>query len=119
MPLGFYLKLYRGPGAHWVNDSFDGALYVAFWCLVVFLLRPRWRPRWIAAGALAGTCMLEFLQLWHPRFLEIVRSYFIGAAILGDTFAWSDFPYYFLGAGLGWMWLARLNSRRRRYDRVE
>jgi hypothetical protein len=24
VPVGFYSKFYRGPGAHWVNDSLDG-----------------------------------------------------------------------------------------------
>lgn len=111
VPLGFYCKFYRGPGAHWANDSLAGAFYVIFWCLVVFFLNPRWPPRGIAAGVLAATCTLEFLQLWHPPWLEFLRSYFLGRTILGTTFDWMDFPYYFLGAGAGWYGLHRLTLR--------
>jgi len=46
--------------------------------------------------------------LWHPLLLEAVRTHFLGATILGTTFDWSDFPYYFAGSGLGWFWLERL-----------
>jgi hypothetical protein len=111
VPLGFYLKLaYRGPFAPWVHDSFGGALYVIFWCLVVALVLPRTAPSRIAVGVLAATCAVEFSQRWHPPFLEWLRSFLIGRTILGSFFDWSDFPYYFLGAALGWLWL-RATSR--------
>ncbi len=108
VPVGFYSKLYRGPAAHWVNDSLGGVFYVIFWCLAAFLAWPGGRPRTIAGLVFAVTCGLEFLQLWHPAPLEIVRSNFLGAALLGTTFTWADFPYYFAGAALGWIWLKRL-----------
>jgi hypothetical protein len=108
VPVGFYGKFYRGPGAHWVNDSLDGVFYEIFWCLFLALPLPRTQPRKLAAGVLAATCVLEFLQLWHPPFLETIRSTFLGAAILGTTFDWTDFPYYFAGSGIGWFWLNRL-----------
>jgi hypothetical protein len=108
VPVGFYSKLYRGPGAHWVNDSLGGVFYVIFWCLVAFLVWPGRRPSIVASLVLAVTCGLEFLQLWHPALLEALRSHFLGAAVLGTTFTWTDFPYYFAGAALGWIWLKRL-----------
>ena len=43
------------------------------------------------------TCGIEFLQLWHPEFLESIRRYFIGRTILGTTFAWIDFIHYCIG----------------------
>ena len=104
-PIGFYSKFYQGPAASWVNDSLGGLFYVIFWCLVAFLFLPKTKPWKIAAIVLTITCLLEFLQLWHPRFLELLRSYFIGATILGSSFAWSDFPYYVFGSGIGWLWL--------------
>ena len=111
VPVGFYSKFYRGPGAHWVNDSLDGVFYEIFWCLLVSLALPRAEPRRIAGGVLTATCILEFLQLWHPMFLEAIRSTFIGATIIGTTFDWTDFPYYFAGSGIGWYWLNRLRSK--------
>ena len=112
VPIGFYCKFYRGPGARWVNDSLCGSFYEMFWCLVGFLLWPKTKPRSIARIVLGLTCILEFMQLWHPRLLEFLRSYFLGAAILGTSFDWSDFPYYFLGTGAGWLWVAMLAKRR-------
>jgi hypothetical protein len=112
VPVGFYSKFYKGPGAEWANDSLCGVFYEIFWCLLASLVRPRWKPPWIACGVLAATCALEFLQLWHPLFLEFLRSYFLGATILGTTFDWTDFPYYFAGSGLGWLWLARIHRAR-------
>jgi hypothetical protein len=102
IPLGVATKLYSGPGAAWVNDSLGGVLYVVFWILLVTLLRPRWPPAPVALGVLLVTCALEVLQLWHPAWLAPVRASFIGHALLGNTFAWLDFPHYVAGALLGY-----------------
>ncbi|RJP72933.1 MAG: DUF2809 domain-containing protein [Candidatus Zixiibacteriota bacterium] len=110
-PLGFYSKFYRGPAQVWVNNSLGGVFYVIFWCLVAFLFLPRAKPRTIALVALAATCALEALQLWRPPFLESLRSHFLGATILGTWSTWTDFPYYVVGALLGWGWLEGLQRR--------
>ena len=112
LPVGFYSKFYRGPAAEWVNDSLGGAFYEIFWCLLVFLFLDR--PRAIAGWVLVLTCVLEFLQLWHPPVLEFMRGYFLGRTILGTTFAWSDFFYYVLGCGIGWLWMVGLQRMGRR-----
>ena len=112
VPSAFYGKrYYHGPAEHWVRDSLGGVLYEILWCLVLGIGRPKWRTERIAAGVLAVTCALEFLQLWHPPFLEMLRAKFIGRTILGSFFDWSDFPYYFVGSALGYLWL-RLMPRR-------
>ena len=110
VPAGFGAKFYRGPAAHWVNDSFAGTFYCIFWCLVCLFLMPRWNPRWIALGVLVATCILEFSQISRKPILELIRSNFIGRTIIGSTFDWFDFPYYFLGSGIGWFWLTRLKA---------
>ena len=102
VPVGFAGKFYRGPAAHWVNDSLGGAFYEIAWCLFAAWAVPRWRPAPIAIAVLAATCVLEFLQLWHPAPLEAARSRLLGALILGTTFDWSDFLYYFGGAAAGY-----------------
>ena len=109
VPLGLYTKVYAGPAAGWVNHSLGGVFYVLFGCLLIFWLQPRVRPWRIVLAVLAVTCLLEFLQLWHPPFLEWLRSFWIGRTLLGTTFAWSDFPYYFFGAGLSWLWIQRFH----------
>ena len=111
VPTGFYSKFYAGPGADWVNNSLGGVFYEIFWCLVIFLFSKRLKPLKIAVFVFICTCGVEFLQLWHPGFLEFVRSFFIGRTILGTTFVWSDFPYYFLGSGIGWFWMKCLEAK--------
>lgn len=109
VPIGFCAKFYSGPGADWVNNSLGGVFYEIFWCLVIFFFFQEGNPSYIAFIVLIVTCILEFLQLWHPFLLEFLRSYFIGGVILGTSFTWSDFPYYFIGSAIGWFWIIRIN----------
>lgn len=113
-PVGFYSKFYDGPAAQWVNDSLGGTFYVIFWCLVVYLFLPVKKIWMISVSVLVITCVLEFLQLSSHPILELLRSSFIGLTIIGSTFSWSDFPYYILGAGLGWFWIFVLAIRMNR-----
>ena len=110
VPIGFYSKFYRGPAAEWVNDSLGGVFYEIFWCLLILLFLPKVKHWIIALCVLVVTCILEFMQLWHPPFLEILRNNFMGRTLLGTTFTWTDFPYYFLGSGIGWFWIKHLQT---------
>jgi len=107
-PIGCYSKFYKGPAADWVNDSLGGTFYVIFWCLFFFFIFNHTKPWLISTMVLLITCLLEFLQLWHPPFLNMLRNNFIGLTILGHSFNWSDFPYYFLGGVIGRFWLTAL-----------
>jgi len=108
--LGFYTKIYSGPGASWVNNSLGGVFYEIFWCLLVFLLMENARALVIATSVFIVTCILEVLQLWHPEFLEFIRSYFIGRTVLGTSFNLYDFIYYFIGSGIGYLILISLQK---------
>jgi hypothetical protein len=108
-PIGFMTKFYSGPAEVWVRDSLGGMFYEIFWCLVFGFLFPKVLPQKIAGWVLLITCTLEFLQLWHPSFLELVRDNFIGRTILGNAFNWLDFPYYIVGSALGFTWLRLIN----------
>ena len=109
-PIGFYSKFYSGPAADWVNDSLGGVFYEIFWCLLVFLFFVNIKARVIATSVFIVTCFLEVLQLWHPEFLEIIRSYFIGRTVLGTSFNLYDFIYYFIGSGIGYLILTLLQK---------
>jgi len=99
---GFAGRLYEGPGQDWLQYSAGGFWYALFWCLLVSLLVARARP-WIVAVAVCGvTCALEFLQLWHPSWLTVVRRTWPGQVLLGTSFDWGDFPYYAFGCAVGW-----------------
>ncbi len=110
-PLGFYSKFYTGHASAWVNNSLGGVLYVIFWALVFSLIFVRSRPWKIAGIVVLITCALEFLQLWHPRFLETIRSTFMGATLLGNSFSWLDLVHYLVGSGLALFLLTVLQER--------
>lgn len=98
VPLGFATKFYAGPAQSWVHDHAGGFLYVVFWCLLALALRPELAPWLVGCVVFVITSLLEILQLWHPPLLEAVRATFLGHALIGSSFSWSDFPYYALGA---------------------
>lgn len=115
VPVGFGVKFYSGPGAQWANHSLAGAIYEIFWQFAILFCLPRARPWKIVLWVFVATCGIEFLQLWSPLLLETLRGNFAGRAVLGSTFAWSDFPYYALGSVVGWgilTWLARAERKR-------
>jgi hypothetical protein len=115
IPFGYWLR-FRAPFSPQFCDSAGGALYVILWILMVGVFL--WRPaaRRIAGTVLAITCALEFLQLWHPAWLEAIRATFPGRVLLGTTFGWTDFPPYFLGAALGWLMLGAVRWLRQSED---
>jgi hypothetical protein len=108
VPAGFYTKFYHGPAARWVSDSFGGVLYEIFWCLAAAFAWPKVSPRRIAVIVFMVTAFLEFTQLWHPAFLIPVRENFLGCTLIGNSFTWSDFPYYAVGSFLGALWILGL-----------
>lgn len=110
-PLGFASKWYNGPASWWSNDYGGGILYEVFWCLAAILLFPRASAIITASTVFVITCFLETLQLWHPPFLESIRSTFLGSALIGATFAWWDFPHYFIGCTLGWYLISIVRCR--------
>ncbi|MBA7574696.1 hypothetical protein ES708_16511 [subsurface metagenome] len=109
-PLGFYSKFYTGIGETWINNHLGGTFYVIFWCLVVYLIFPKGKPFVIASWVLVVTVLLEFLQLYHPKFLELLRETFIGQTILGSSFNRIDFIFYLLGWIVAILWMTGLNK---------
>ncbi len=105
VPIGFFTKFYSGPAQDWISNSVGGLFYEIFWCLVLYFLFSKTRILLLAMIVFLTTCFLEFMQLWHPSFLEYLRSNFIGRTILGNAFNWMDFPYYIVGSFLGYVLL--------------
>lgn len=98
VPAGIGTKYYHGPLAEWVHDSLGGVLYVLLFSMIVALLFSRKRPFAIAGLVFMATAAIEFLQLWHPAFLQFIRAGFLGRMILGTTFVATDLIYYAIGA---------------------
>lgn len=111
VPLGFLTKFYSGPASSWVNNSLGGILYVIFWSLLFSVLFTRTGPWKVALMVTGATFVLEFLQLWHPVFLENIRSTFLGAAFLGNTFVITDLFYYLVGLVVSGLLIGFLRKR--------
>jgi Protein of unknown function (DUF2809) len=110
--MGFFFKYYTGSAHQWFNDYGAGVFYEIFWCLFAFLFfRSRVAVRQIPLWVFIITCILEFLQLWHPALLQEFRATLIGKWLIGTTFAWWDFLHYLLGCILGWLWLRQLQAQ--------
>jgi hypothetical protein len=110
IPIGFASKFYRGPFDWWVNDYTGGIWYEIFWMLVAVVIQPRFDAKWVGLIVFSVTSFLEFLQLWHGPFLELIRSTFLGRTLIGSSFSWWDFPYYVIGCLWGWLWLMFLHK---------
>jgi hypothetical protein len=109
--MGFLFKYYPGLGHQWLNNYGAAVFYEIFWCLFAFwFFRSKTAIKQIPIWVFIITCIIEFLQLWHPPLLNQVRATFIGKLLLGTTFAWWDFPHYALGCILGWLWLKKLQN---------
>ncbi|MGD9110207.1 MAG: DUF2809 domain-containing protein, partial [Phycisphaerales bacterium] len=87
---GFWMwRYYRGAAQYWIRFYVSGSVYVLMWSLLFFFFWPtKSNTIRIPAFVLLGTCLLEFLQLWKPGFLQQIRSTLIGAGILGTDFVW-------------------------------
>jgi hypothetical protein len=112
VPLGYWVR-FSAPLPGWLNDALGSVFYEIFWILLVLLLYPAAFPRYAAIGVCLATCGLEFLQLWQPPWLQAIRATLPGRLVLGNTFAWSDFPAYFSGSFAGWIWVRVLRGGNR------
>jgi hypothetical protein len=90
----------------WWQSHGGGVPYVLFFIFLIYTIIPKvgWALR-ICALVVLVTCGLEVLQLWNPELLATFRKTRFGAALLGTTFVWNDFPPYFIGGAIGWVTL--------------
>ncbi len=67
-----------GTDWNWVARQLGGVFYVLAGIFSVLLIFPSWRPNWVCLGALFITVSVEFAQLWHPTWLDALRSTGLG-----------------------------------------
>lgn len=109
VPLGYIVRFYHGGQNEW-SDFGGSVAYEIFWIMLVIVCLPRSSLLWTAIAVCLATCAIEFLQLWKPPLLQMIRATLPGRIILGNTFNWSDFPSYFVGSFLGWAWVRSLRE---------
>lgn len=111
IPLGLYTKVYNGPGWIWSVNYGGGIFYELFFCILAALIVPSAGAVRIGIIVFSATAALEFLQLWHPPFLEAVRSLWLGRTLIGTTFSLLDFPHYAAGCFLGVLLIRSVRNR--------
>jgi hypothetical protein len=77
----------------------------ALWALLVylgfgFLFRQlsTWR---LALIALSFSWAVEFSQLYHAHWIDVIRDTRLGTLVLGSTFNWTDLAAYATGIAIG------------------
>lgn len=111
VPFGYIIRFSQGPAPEWLNDAIGSVAYEIFWILLAVLCFPHTSILTIAIAVCLTTCGLEFLQLWHPAWLEAARATLPGRLVLGNSFSWMDFPAYFVGSFVGWLGVKALATR--------
>ena len=102
IPLGIGCKIFNGAGSEVISNKLAGTVYVVFWTLLFQFLYIRTRPLKIAVWVFIVTSALEFSQLLKFGFLNQIRTSIIGRSLIGSSFSFSDFIFYFIGAAFGW-----------------
>jgi glycopeptide antibiotics resistance protein len=108
VPLGYIVRFSTGLGAAWIHDALGAVAYEVFWIVFVLFLVPTASLFPTAAGVCLATCAIELLQLWQPPWLQAIRATLPGRLVLGNSFTWTDFPVYFIGCFIGWLWMRSL-----------
>jgi hypothetical protein len=106
-----YSKEYRGEFQTIINNSIGGILYVLFGSLAFSLLLPRLKPWWPVLMALAGTCVLEFIQYFQFPYMVALTQDKTFAFLFGVSFNPVDFVYYAIGAGISMVLLFATENR--------
>jgi hypothetical protein len=77
----------------------------ALWALAVFwalvTISPRSRTSRLVIGALIISFVIEATQLYHADWIDHLRSYRLGALVLGHSFQWADLACYTAGVWFG------------------
>ena len=93
---------FRSTLPNWWRQHGGGIPYVLFWIFLAHLIWPdRKHIISICGIVVAVTTGLEFLQLWNPEPLAMIRRTRLGVALLGNSFAWGDIPPYLVGGLIG------------------
>ena len=109
VPLGYWVR-FSQLGSPWISDALGSVAYEIFWILLGVFLFPLASPAKVAITVGLATSAIEFLQLWQPPFLQMLRATVPGRLVLGNTFSWTDFPAYLTGSLAGWQWVKRLRQ---------
>lgn len=109
--MGLFSKFYSGLFSTWINNYVASIFYEIFWVWLGALIWPSISPSLVAIWVFIATSVLEFMQLWNPRILTIMRSHILGKLLLGTSFDWWDFLYYAVGCLLAALVLITVKNK--------
>jgi hypothetical protein len=91
--------------ANYIPDIIDLFLGDSLWALMVYLfirmLFKNWPTNKVVLTGILFCFVIEFSQLYHDEWIDIIRRTTLGGLILGYGFLWSDLAAYLLGIGFG------------------
>ena len=89
----------------YIPDIIDLFLGDLLWALMVYLMTRmlfiNWSIRKVALIGILFCFTIEFSQLYHADWIDMIRRTTLGGLILGYGFLWSDLIAYLLGIGSG------------------
>ncbi len=88
---------------HWVHDYFGDVLWALMVYFIVAFVGNRLSCFYVSIIALLFSYGIELSQFCQADWLNALRSYKIGALILGFTFKMSDIICYTIGISVGFL----------------
>ena len=89
----------------YIPDIIDLFLGDSLWALMVYLsismVFRNWSIKKVAFMSILFCFTIEFSQLYHAAWIDMIRRTTLGGLILGYGFLWSDLAAYLLGIGFG------------------
>lgn len=87
----------------WVGDYFGDVLWALMVYFIVAFLSKNFKSYEVALFSLLFSYAIEISQLCQAALLNHIRSYKLGALILGFSFSWSDILCYTIGVSVGFL----------------
>lgn len=89
----------------YIPDIIDLYLGDSLWALMIYLIMGmifrNWTTKRVALISILFCFSIEFSQLYHSNWIDMIRSTALGGLILGYGFLWRDLVAYLLGIGFG------------------
>ncbi len=112
IPLGLATRRFPSAFPEFIATYAGDVLWAVVAYLLMGVIAPSATVRRRGAIALAFAFIVEFSQLWHPEWLDAIRTTTLGHLLLGIGFEWSDLPCYTLGVLLAAAFEAMVTSPR-------
>lgn len=99
--VGFVWRSGLIPLPCWLSNHGGDALWALMVFVVMGFLLPRSSTWVVAVLALLVAWSVEFSQLYHAPWMEMIRASLPGRLMFGTTFLWLDLPAYAVGVAFG------------------